>query len=250
MPIKRHNARSHSAIPAPTASAPRLPLYQNVIRHWLRLLTIGGCLICTSTLVVAQTTSPVAADGHPAKADQNERLFGVLPNTNTVEHGQMVPPYSAKRAFETTARDAVDPYVVPFVAAVTGLQHRDISYGRAYGTALADNAIGNMLTSAVLPTALHEDPRYYRMEDGSVWHRSAYALSRTLVTRSRDGRAAFNAAELGGNGLAAVIANGYYPAGDRSVTANLTRWASQVMWDAVANEAKEFWPDIRNHLKK
>jgi hypothetical protein len=40
----------------------------------------------------------------------------------------------------------------------------------------------------------------------------------------------------------------YYPSEDHSSTQTLTRWGMQVMWDAVSNEFKEFWPDIRRKM--
>jgi hypothetical protein len=30
--------------------------------------------------------------------------------------------------------------------------------------------------------------------------------------------------------------------------ATLTRWGTQILWDAAANELKEFWPDLRRRL--
>jgi hypothetical protein len=42
----------------------------------------------------------------------------------------------------------------------------------------------------------------------------------------------------------------YDPASDRNPSETLTRWGMQAMWDAVANELKEFWPDIRRRIHK
>jgi len=48
----------------------------------------------------------------------------------------------------------------------------------------------------------------------------------------------------------AGISNLYYPAQDRTATETLTRWGMQAMWDTVANELKEFWPDIRRKIHR
>jgi hypothetical protein len=40
----------------------------------------------------------------------------------------------------------------------------------------------------------------------------------------------------------------HYPSEDRSAVQTLVRWGTQVMWDAVSNELKEFWPDIRRKM--
>jgi len=140
--------------------------------------------------------------------------------------------------------------VFPFVGVVAalGVGQGTTNYPRRYATALADNSIGNFMTTAVLPSLLHQDPRYFELGAGSVWHRAGYAASRSLVTRSRSGRAQFNVSEIGGNAIAAMISNAYYQPADRNALGVLTRWGSQVMWDTLSNELKEFWPDVRRKL--
>jgi hypothetical protein len=72
--------------------------------------------------------------------------------------------------------------------------------------------------------------------------------SRPFITRTRSGQTQFNLSDIGGNAVAAAVSNLYYTSGDRSSTQTLARWGLQVMWDAVGNELKEFWPDIRRKM--
>ena len=51
------------------------------------------------------------------------------------------------------------------------------------------------------------------------------------------------------NAIAAGLSNLYRPVEDRSVAGTVTLWGTQVMWDTVANTAKEFWPDIHRWLR-
>ena len=111
--------------------------------------------------------------------------------------------------------------------------------------AIADRAFGLAMKSAVLPALFGEDSRYVPSRSASGFGRVAYAASRTFVTRTDAGRARFNASEVAGAGITAGLANLYRPAADRSVTATLSRWGSQVVFDALSNELKEFWPDLR-----
>jgi hypothetical protein len=106
------------------------------------------------------------------------------------------------------------------------------------------------MTSAIMPTVLKQDPRYFVLGEGGVVHRAMYALSRSAVTRSRSGRPQFNASEIAGNGIGAGISNVYHPVADRTVSGTMYRWGTQVLWDTLTNEAKEFWPDIRQRLHK
>ena len=53
-----------------------------------------------------------------------------------------------------------------------------------------------------------------------------------------------------GKGVAAAISNLYYPPEARSPADTLTRWGTQVMWDTLSNELKEFGPDIRRKIHR
>jgi hypothetical protein len=176
-------------------------------------------------------------------------MFGVLPNYNTVEDGDVATRITTKQTYQMAALGSFDPYVFPFVGVVSVLNHAPgQSYARRYATSLADNSIGNFLTTAIMPMAMSQDPRYFESGKGSVLSRLAYAASRTVITRDRSGRTQFNVSEIGGNAIAAVLSNLYYTSSERTVTGTLTRWGMQVMWDTLSNEMKEVWPDIRAKL--
>jgi len=203
-----------------------------------------------SDRVVAQASVDGAAQ--PDAASAPGRIFGVLPNHSGVARGIEPVPLSAGEKFRLARLNAFDPFVFSFVGAVTsaGAGPSGADYSRRYSTGMADHAISSLLTTGVIASALHQDPRYFELGKGSVWHRAAYALSRTVVTRSDSGRFQPNLAEVGGNALTASLANAYYPSSERSATATLTRWGSQVVWDGLANELKEFWPDVRRMIQR
>ena len=46
------------------------------------------------------------------------------------------------------------------------------NFAEFYGRSFGDMLIGNYLTEAVMPTLLHEDPRFFRMGAGPVWKRA------------------------------------------------------------------------------
>jgi hypothetical protein len=214
----------------------------------------------------AQEAEPQAADQATAAtgADQApppkkpDRMFGVLPNYFTVEDAGQASGVTTKATFRMAALNAFDPYVFPFVgvtAALAQLANQEKSFGRGpgayaarYGTSFADSSISSFLTSAIFPALLKQDPRYFELREGSAWRRAGYAASRTVITRGRSGEAQFNLSGVGGNGVAAAVSNLYYASDDRSAAQTLARWGTQVMWDAVSNELKEFWPDIRRKM--
>jgi hypothetical protein len=202
------------------------------------------------------TESPPAHASEPAtetRPQESDRLFLILPNSSTVEAGTAPAPLTNKKMFTWARESSFDKNVFPFVALVTVFgagQSASESYGVRYVTALADNALGNYMVVATLPMLVKQDPRYFQDGQGSIWHRATYAASRVVVTKSVSGHAQFNISEIGGNSLAATLGNLYYPTADRTTRNTAVRAASQVLWDAVSFECKEFWPDIRRHFEK
>jgi hypothetical protein len=201
-----------------------------------------------------------AASGDTSSSDtgSKDRIFGVLPNYTTVEGAATVKPITSGQSFKMAALDSFDPFVYPlfgFIAAVGQVQNTPAEWGggwhgysRRYGAAFADNSVCSLVTTGVLPSLLKQDPRYYQGRAAGFVRRVAYAASRSAVTRSRTGARQFNLSEIGGTLVVANISNLYYPADERNTHDTLVRWGTQAMWDTVANELKEFWPDIRQML--
>ena len=132
-------------------------------------------------------------------------MFGVLPNYTTVEEGAAAQRVTTRQTFQMAALSSLDPYVLPSVGIVAGVHPAaGQAYARRYGTALAA-----FLTTAVMPLALQQDPRYFASGRGGVARRVAYAASRSVITRSRSGHTQFNGSEIGGNALAAGLSNLY-----------------------------------------
>ena len=122
-------------------------------------------------------------------------------------------------------------------------------FAKRYGTNTGDQIIGNFMTEAIMPTLLHEDPRYFRKVNGTFSHRLVYAVTRVLVTRTDSGSQRFNFSEFLGNGAVASIGNLYYP-DDKGFGSTMQRMFSQISTDAVSNVLKEFWPDVKRRLHK
>jgi hypothetical protein len=124
-----------------------------------------------------------------------------------------------------------------------------IGYAKRYGTSFADGTMENFWTSAILPSLLHEDPRFYQMPKGAFARRAGYAMSRIVLTRSDSGHRRFNFSEVFGSAIAAGISTyTYHPRAERTLGNTASVWGTQVGYDALTFEVKEFWPDIRRKL--
>jgi hypothetical protein len=182
-------------------------------------------------------------------------IFWVIPNYRSDEKSTQIKPLTPGAKMKVAFDDSFDPsaFLVAGVFAGLGMAQRQYpsfgqgaqGFGKYYGGAFADQAIGNIMTEGLFPIALHQDPRYFVRGEGGLWKRTGYALSREFITRGDDGRSHFNTSELGGNAVAAGISSVYYPAADRSFGNTANKWGQQIALDAFFNVAKEFWPDVR-----
>ncbi len=190
-----------------------------------------------------------------------DRLFFTLPNFLTVENAGQIPPLTAGQKFKVVARSSFDYVEFPWYGFLAGISQAENSelgygqgaagYGKRYGAAFADGTIENFWTSAIFPSVLHQDPRFFQLGKGGFWHRTGYAVSRIFVTRSDSGNSQFNTSEIVGSALAAGISTySYHPHADKTLSNSLSVWGSQIGYDTITIVVKEFWPDIRRKLSR
>jgi hypothetical protein len=206
----------------------------------------------------------------------NDRLFYTLPNFLSIENTAQVPPLTTKQKYAVVARGTFDYVQYPWWAFLAALSQAEGSepgfgqgweaYGKRFGTAIADGSIENFMTGAVLPSLLHQDPRFFQSSEGGFGRRSFYAVSRIFVTRTDSGRSQFNYSEIVGSAISAAISTySYHPRStyistpsnphmfvpsDRTLMNTANVWGSQVGYDTITIVVKEFWPDIHRKMSK
>ena len=183
---------------------------------------------------------------------RQHHIMWVIPNYRTDEGTTEFHPLMPDQKFKLAFDDSFDPtaFLVAGVFAGSSMaqdQYRSFGQGakgfsKYYGGAFADQAIGNVMTEAIFPTVLHQDPRYFTKGKGGFLKRTGYAISREFITRNDDGWNHLNTSELLGNAVAAGISNVYYPAADRSLGKTVNKWGQQISLDTAFNIMKEFWP--------
>jgi hypothetical protein len=205
----------------------------------------------------AQGKEPDGATSGTSK----DRLFFTLPNFLTLENANQVPPLTAGQKYKVVARSSFDYAQYAWYGFLAGISQAENSepgygqgaagYGKRYGAALADGTIENFLTSAVLPSLLRQDPRFFQSGHGGFWHRTGYAMSRVFVTRGDSGNSQANYSEIFGSAISAGISTySYHPRGDRNVGNAASVWGTEVGYDTLTYVVKEFWPDVRRKLRK
>jgi hypothetical protein len=122
-------------------------------------------------------------------------------------------------------------------------------YGKRFGSSVASNASSHVFGTFLLPSMLHQDPRYFVKLFGSPRSRILYAVSRVVVTRTDDGREVFNWSGIFGGLMAEGLANSYLPDGERTPGKTFSRFGIRVGFGALDNVVKEYWPTIFRSLR-
>jgi hypothetical protein len=216
------------------------------------------------TSALPDAPSATQTQSKPSNLIQHEpsknHILWIIPNYRSDEKSEDIKPLTSSEKMKVSLDDSFDPaaFLVAGIFAGISMAERQYTpfgtgaqgFGKYYGGAFADQAIGNIMTEGLFPVALHQDPRYFVKGTGGFWKRTGYAISREFVTRGDDGGNQFNTSELAGNAVAAGISNFYYPASDRSFSNTAAKWGQQIALDTFFNVTKEFWPDVRKKLFK
>jgi hypothetical protein len=184
-------------------------------------------------------------------------LFGVIPNYRADSTQAVYKPISTAEKFLIARNDSFDwpnyfllvGYALQSQIASGGFNHNGGigSFGEFYARSVADQVIGSYITEAIMPSLLHEDPRFFRLGIGSIRHRAYSATSRIFVTRSDNGGARVNISELVGNMGVIAATTLYYP-DSRSASEAAERYGMALGNDTISNLLTEFWPDIKRRL--
>ncbi len=193
------------------------------------------------------------------KQQEHQRVMGVMATFNTTANRAALP-LSPRQKFELFFKSETDPWPFGLSAVVAGIGQADDSeeewgqgaqgYAKRFGAAYSDAFIGNFFGNAVLPTLLHEDPRYFQKGSGSAVQRFLWAAASTIWCRRDKGTWGPNYANVGGNLIGAAIARAYYPPSERTLADTFNDGLTVSAEGIVGAEVIEFWPDLVKHHKR
>jgi hypothetical protein len=191
------------------------------------------------------------------KREQSQRILGVVPLFGmTSRHAP--PPLSTGQKFHLFARSSFDPFEYAAAGFQAGLGQATNEfpgygqgaegYGKRFGASLADQVSSNFFANFFWPTLLKEDPRYFRLGEGSFKHRFFYSLAQEFVTRTDKGRRRFNFSNFFGAFSSGGLSNVYYPETDRGFSLTMSRSAISLLYGSAGGLIDEFWPDINRKV--
>jgi len=208
-------------------------------------------------LVVAPATAEMQVEPPPVeiaeeqiKEEEKQRVLGVIPNFY-VSYVPNAVPLTPKQKFELALKTTVDPVTIAVTGAIAGVEQgrNDFSgygqgaqgYGKRFGANYADAVAGIFIGSAILPSVLKQDPRYFYKGSGSTQSRILYAIANAVICKGDNGHWQANYSGILGSLAAGGISNLYYPATSRNGAAlTFEETAIGIGASAAANILEEF----------
>lgn len=190
------------------------------------------------------------------KKEQSNRVLGIAPQFGVTR--QNAAPLTPGQKFHLFAKTSFDPFQYAAAGFQAGLGQATnefpgygqgaAGYGKRYGASLADQVSSNFFSNFAYPVLLKEDPRYFRLGQGSIKHRIWYSLEQEFVTRTDKGTRRFSFSNVLGAFTTGGLSNVYYPSTDRGLGLTMSRSAISLAYGSAGGLFDEFWADIDHKL--
>jgi hypothetical protein len=217
----------------------------------------------------APTQQPAAEESQHQKAEEQikeqekQRTLGIVPAFNiSYRSNSDAVSLTAGEKMKLALRSSIDPVTFAGATVVAGY-HEGLGndpgfgwgpegYGKRVGAAYLDAFDGTIIGNGILPSILHQDPRYFRLGHGTVTHRLLYALATNVMClHDKTHKWEPNYSNVAGNIISGAISNLYYPSGESGIGQTLTNGFVVTAEGGAGSIFQEFWPDIsRKFLHK
>jgi len=233
--------------------------------------TYSGTLHTGEVLAVPQITLQLATEVTTVRVEENtveiaqeqmkdqekQRVLGVIPNFY-VSYVPNAAPLNARQKYELAWKATVDPATFLVTGVIAGAQQATNAYkgygqgaqgyAKRYGATYGDIIIGTFIGSAILPSIMKQDPRYFYKGTGSTKSRFWYAISNAVICKGDNGKWQVCYSSLLGSLAAGGISNAYYPESDRGVGLTFQNFGIGIAATAGVNLLQEFvLPKLTSH---
>lgn len=167
-------------------------------------------------------------------------------------------PLTSRQKGILAVRDVIDPFNLLVIGAEAGVgvganAHSPYGpglkgFGRLSGYQLVQDSQGEFFGTYLIPSLVHEDPRYRRMQHATVKRRIFHALARTVIAEHDDGRPMLNYATLLTYPISAELSNLYVPGVQGNGADTVRRIAIGYASDPASNLIAEFLPDFARRI--
>ncbi len=157
------------------------------------------------------------------KAEEQQRVLRFIPNMY-VTYERHPEPLTTKRKFALAYKGLTHPTFFMLEASWAGIQQAANTpnwpqgaegYSKRLGASLAGGSSEMLFSNAILPSLLHQDPRYFYQGDRTKWSRFSHAILAPFACKGDNGASQPNYSQIGGALMSASLATAYYPASNR-----------------------------------
>ncbi len=223
----------------------------------------------TSTAPNAPPASPVATTQNPKTAEQSEkekeiekkeesqRVLGLYPQFSVTSR-QNAPPLTPGGKFHLFYKTAFDPFEFVLAGLQAGSDQAEDEFpaygegmkgfGKRYAADFGDTLSAGFFSNYFWPVLLKEDPRYFRLGEGTIKHRFAYSLAQEFVCHTDKGGRFFNLSNVLGAISSGALSNTYHPQADRGVALTARGTSYALAYGSLGGLLSEFWPDISKKI--
>lgn len=121
-------------------------------------------------------------------------------------------------------------------------------YARYIGVSYTEDLTGEFFGTFLIPSIVHQDPHYHRMEHAKIVRRIAHAITQVVWTQGDNGRGMLNYSNLVGFAIEDEIGNLYVPGRETNASATAQRYATGIATAPIGNFITEFVPDVARHI--
>jgi hypothetical protein len=152
--------------------------------------------IATAVTTVNAVLSTGELAREQEKVEEKQRVLGFIPNFYVVYDRNAVP-LTPKLNFSLALKTSTDPITFlgsAFLASVDQAAHVPDygqgakGFGQRLGANYANGLTDIMIGGAILPSILHQDPRYFYQGTGTKKSRTLHALSTPFICKGDNGR--------------------------------------------------------------
>ena len=200
---------------------------QFFILNNIHLKVEGG----STSVVVSASQVQIATE--QVQVELEQRVLGIIPNFYVV-YDKNPAPLSSKLKFQMAMRVSYDPVSVAGMLFMSGVKQAADSpsfqqgakgYGQRLGVEVADSFSDILIGGAILPSLLHQDPRYYYQGSGTTNSRLRHALSAPFICKGDNGRSQINFSSIGGDLASSSLSYLYYPDADHGLGVTMQNFA-------------------------
>jgi hypothetical protein len=173
---------------------------------------------------VTESYSSKEVAAQQLKAEEQQRVLGFIPNVYVV-YDPHPEPLTTRMKFQLAYKDLTHAVFFARTAAWAAVEQAGglrnypqnaRGYGDRLGTGLADGVTEGLLGNAVLPSLLHQDPRYFYQGSGTKKSLALHAMLAAFICKGDNGAWQPNYSTWGGSLISSSISLAYYPSSERN----------------------------------